>query len=292
MVEVNLIFTQLLNGFSIGLSIALVAMGLTLVFGVLNIVNLAHGEFFMLGGYGIFLLYPSIIGSFTVAVVLSAFIVSLIAILIEQLTLRPIRDRDPINTLIVTFAWIFILEQLAFEFFGGRTKTIEAPLQGSLNLVGISYPIWRLVVIVAGILTSIFIYVLLKRTRIGILIRASGDNLDMTRALGVSSRLIYISVFAFSAFLAVIAAGLVTPIQGVKPTIGISILIPAFIAVIIGGLGSVTGTFIAAVFVGVISSVSAIWLSPWITDITIFLLLIIILLYKPEGIFGHTQARN
>lgn len=292
MVNTELLIIQILNGISIGLSVALVAMGLTLVFGVLDIVNLAHGEFFMLGGYGIFVLFPDLIGNFFVVVLVSSLAVAAIAIAIEQVTLKPVRDKDPLNTFIITFAWIFILQRVAFEIFGGRVKSIDTPITGSVDLLGISYPTWRLTIIGGALFVTALVYLLLERTRLGILIRASGDNIEMARSLGVSSRLIYISVFAFSAFLAGIAAGFVTPIRSVTPMIGISVLIPAFIAVIIGGLGSVTGTFIAALAVGVLSSVSAIWVPPWTSQIAIFLLLIIVLLIKPEGLMGKTIAEE
>lgn len=292
MVSTDLLITQVLNGLSIGLSVALIAIGLTLVFGVLDIVNLAHGEFFMLGGYGIFALYPNVIPNFAAAVFISSIIVAAIGILVERLTLNPVRDRDPIATFIITFSWIFILQRIAFEIFGGRVKTIQAPIEGSMQLVGVSYPTWRSITIVGALFVIVCVYLLLEQTRLGVLVRASGDNIDMARTLGISSRLIFISVFGFAAFLAGISAGFIAPIRGVTPTIGLSVLIPAFIAVIIGGLGSVTGTLLAAVGVSMIESISAIWIPPYLSTVGVFALMIAVLLIKPEGIFDKAGVEG
>lgn len=282
MIETLLI--SILNGLSTGLSIALIAVGLTLTFGVLHIINLAHAEFYMIGAY-FTIVCIGVIGNYWLALLVASIAVAALSLPIERLTLEPIRDRDSIYSLIITFALLFISHQAAFEIFGGRTQSMEFPVSGSLTMGPVTYPTSRLVIIVAAGLILILVWLFLERTRFGLLIRACAQDIDNARNLGVPADRIYSLTFAFGAFLAAIAAGFLAPLSGVYPTMGLDVLIDAFIVVIIGGLGSIPGAILAALLVGLTRSFSVLVFPSWVAQLTVFALVIVVLLIKPEGIF-------
>jgi branched-subunit amino acid ABC-type transport system permease component len=287
MVETATLIVQILNGLSFGFSIALVAIGLSLVFGTLDIVNFAHGEFYMMGAYGILVLIP-ILGNFWLAAAVAALAVGVIAIVIEKLAIEPLHGRDPLDTLIVTFGMVLIFQQLALEVFGGGTSTIEPPFTGSVSIAGITYPMSRLFVIVGCLVILLGVWYLLERTRLGILIRASAQDLETSRTLGVPADRIFMLTFGISAVLAAVAAAFLAPIRSVYPTMGSSVILDAFIVVIVGGLGSVSGAVIVALFIGLVQALSVLYLPPFSTQIISFVVLIVIMLVKPEGIFGES----
>ena len=285
MVQIGTLLVQILNGISFGFSIALVAIGLSLVFGAMDVVNFAHGEFYMMGAYGILVLLP-IVGNFWIAALIATVIVSIIAVVVERLTIRPLYGRDPLQSLIVSFGLVIIFQQAALEIFGGGTQSIAPPLTGSLSVAGIVYPMSRIAVIIGCLVTLAGVWYLLERTRLGIMIRASAQDLETARSLGVPADRVFMLTFGISAGLAAIAAAFLGPIRAVYPTMGASVILDAFIVVIIGGLGSVPGAVIAALFIGVIQSVSVLYLPAFMTQVSSFVVLIIILLIKPEGLLG------
>ena len=288
MVSPELLLTQILNGLSYGFSIALVAIGLTLIFGLMDIVNFAHGEFYMLGGFGLLVLLP-ILPNFWLAVIVAMIAVGVIALVLERLTITPIHDRDPLHSLIITFGLLLILQQVAFEIWGGGSHTVSAPISGSISIFGVSYPTMRLFTIVACIGLLIAVWLALERTRIGIMVRASAQDLETARTLGVPANRIFTLVFAASAMLAVLAAAFLIPVRSVYPTVGTSVILDAFIVVIIGGLGSIPGAVIAALLIGLVQSLSVIWVASYLAEVISFAILIAVMIFRPQGIFAREE---
>lgn len=285
-VTASQIIVQLLNGISIGLSIALIAAGLTLIFGVMDIVNFAHGEFYMLGAYGTIVVLP-FVGNFWVGVVLAAIGVAFFAAVLEKLTLKPIRERDPLLSLIVTFGYILVLQQLILEIFGGAPRGMPTPITGTVSVAGITYPAVRIVTIAGSIVVLVGLFVFLSRTRLGIMMRASAQDLDAARTLGVRADRVFSVSFALSAAMAAIAAGFLAPIRGVSMIMGFDVIIDAFIVVIVGGLGSVIGAIVAALIIGLTQSMTVLVLPPYMSQIIALVFLIVVLLVKPTGLFGE-----
>lgn len=279
------VLVQTLNGISIGLSIALIAASLTLIFGVMDIVNFAHGEFYMLGAYGTIVILP-FVGNFWLGLVLAAIGVSLFALIVERLALKPIRDREPLQSLIVTFGLLLVLEQTVLEIFGGAPMGMPTPVTGTLNIAGITYPWVRVVAIFGSIIIFGALFLFLSRTRLGVMMRASAQDLDAARTLGVPADRVFAISFALSCGLAALAAGFLAPIRGVTPTMGSGVIVEAFIVVIVGGLGSVIGAVVAALIIGLTQSLSVIVLPAYATQIIALAFLIVVLLIKPEGLFG------
>lgn len=280
------VLVQTLNGVSIGLSIALIAVGLTLIFGVMDIVNFAHGEFYMLGAYGT-IVAIGYIGNFWIALAVAAVFVAVLSIAIERVTLKPIRGRETLQSLIVTFGFVLILQQAVLEIFGGSPRGMPTPIGGTFTVAGITYPWVRIATIVGSLLMIVGLFVLLSRTRLGVMMRASAQDLDAARTLGVPADKIFSASFAISAALAAIAAGFLAPIRGVAPTMGTGVILDAFIVVIVGGLGSVFGAVIAALIIGLAQALSVLVLPAFMSQVISLTLLIIVLLVKPEGLFGE-----
>ncbi len=285
-VEATTIVVQLLNGISIGISIALIAAGLTLIFGVMDIVNFAHGEFYMIGAYGAIAFLPYL-GNFWIAVAGAALFTAVFAIAMERLTLKPLRGRDPLQSLIVTFGFVLILQQLALEIFGGSPQEMPTPITGTFQIFGITYPWIRIAMIVGGVIILGALFYFLARTRLGIMMRASAEDLDTARALGVPSDRVFSLSIGISAVLAALAAPFLGVVRGVNPTMGAGVIIPAFIVVIVGGLGSVWGAVVAALIIGLIESMTVLVLPPWMSQILALGVLIAVLLVRPEGLFGE-----
>lgn len=285
MVTVSQFLVQILNGLSIGFSIALIAVGLTMIFGIMDIVNFAHGEFYMMGAYGTVLILP-MVGNYWLGLLLATLVVMIIAAVLDKLTLEPIRDRPPLQSLIVTFGLVLILQRAAFELFGGTPKSMPSPISGAVSVAGITYPAARLGVIGGSILVLGVSWVFLERTRLGILIRATAQDLTAARTLGVPAPRLFTFTFAVSAGLAAIAAGFLAPIRSVYPTMGVTVILDAFIVVIVGGLGSLTGAVVAALFIGIIQSLTVLWFPAYMAQISSFAILILVLLVRPQGIMG------
>lgn len=286
MLEIGSVLVPILNGLSNGLALALAAVGLTLVFGVMHVVNLAHAEFYMVGAY-LTLFLMGVLGNYWLALLIGAILTAIVALPVERLTLAPIRERDPIQSMIITFALLFVFHQLAFEVFGGHTRSLPMPVEGSINLGLLSYPANRLLIIVAAPIVLLLVWFFLEKTRYGLLIRASAQDIENARSLGVPVSKVYSITFALSAFLAAIAAGFLAPLRGVYPTMGLSVLLDIFIITIIGGLGSIPGAIIAALFIGFSRSISSIWIAPWVAEVVVLAAVILVLLVRPEGIFGE-----
>src|ERR1700721_784137 len=252
----TLFLVQILNGFQLGVLLFLIAAGLTLVFGVMDFINLAHGVQYMLGGYlaGAF---SGLVGNFFFALVLALAASLLFGLLLEFLVFRHLYDRDHLDQVIATFGIILFLNHGVRMVWGAAPLTLPIPefFTGSVMLMsGLLYPVWRLAIIGSGLAIAVGLYVLVTFTRIGMLVRAGATNARMVSALGVNIKRLFMIVFGFGTMLAGFAGGMIAPIISVEPGMGDNILILAFVVIVIGGIGSVRGAFIAALLIGLVDT--------------------------------------
>jgi branched-chain amino acid transport system permease protein len=294
---------QCLNGVQLGMLLFLLAAGLTLVFGIMDLVNLAHGSLYMLGAY-FAATFATLTGSFVVALIL-ALIASLIAgMVLEVIAIRPLYGRDHLDHVLGTFGLILFFNELVRLVWGPEGQTLSLPsemLTAVQILPGVYYPIYRLVIILATLAVAGLLYAVVMRTRLGMLIRAGASNREMVGALGINIKLLYTLVFGLGAALAGFAGVMQAPILTVQIGMGENILILAFVVIIIGGIGSIRGAFVAAVIVGLIDTVgraflpdllrhvlstnAAQTLGPSLSSMSIYMLMAAILVWRPEGLF-------
>ncbi len=302
-----LIAEQMLNGLQLSAMLFLLAAGLTLTFGIMGIINLAHGSLYMIGAYTA--AYAALAtGSFAVAAVAALLVTGVLGILVEFGVMRRLYARNHLDQVLATFALILISNQAVILLFGRQPVFVQMPvwLAGSVELLpGLSYSYFRLAVICVGVLVALALHGLLTRTRIGMLIRAGATHRDMVRALGVDIKLIYTLVFGLGATLAALAGIVAGPIYSVQVGMGEQILIMTFVVVVIGGVGSVTGAMVGALVVGMTDTVirafaptflklmlpasEANALGAALSSMGIYLLMAIVLLLRPRGLM---QARG
>jgi branched-chain amino acid transport system permease protein len=254
---VNEFILQALNGLVVGLSLALVASGLALIFGVLDIINFAHGDFYMLGGYVLWWTLPKT-HSFVVGVVLAGLLVGVGGLIMLLLLVLPLLDRALTSTVLATLGLSLILQQWATRTFGGDTKAVEVPLSAHVSIGSVQYPVYNLVIIAvsAAILVAAFYY--LKYAKWGIWLRAVAQNRAMAAVLGVPVPRVYWLAFAASSALAGIGGSLLAPISGVYPTVGGDVILNAFVVVVAGGMGNFMGAALIAVLLGEIEALGTI----------------------------------
>jgi len=252
----NLLLVQVLNGAQLGILLVLVAAGLTLVFGVMNFINLAHGAQYMIGAY----LTASIgtwAGSFWIGLLLALPACLAIGLVLEFLVFRHLYDRDHLSQVLATFGVILTIEEAMRALFGAAPLNVPRPegLDGGVTVMpGLVFPAFRLAIIAAGLAVAGLLWVLVERTRIGMLIRAGATHPAIVAVLGVDIRRLFMLVFGFGAMLAGFAGGMAGPVLAVQPGMGDSVLILAFVVIVIGGIGSVRGAFMAALFVGLVDT--------------------------------------
>lgn len=299
----SLFIVQLLNGLQLGVLLFLVAAGLTLVFGVMDFINLAHGVQYMIGAY-LAVTFYKLTGSFLMALGLALPAALLFGLILEVLVFRHFYDRSHLDQVLATFGVILLLNQAVKMIWGAAPLQISPPdfLSGSVVLMdGLLYPVYRFAIIGAGLGVALALYVLVNHTRLGMLVRAGATNAPMVSALGVDIRRLFMIVFGFGAMLAGFAGILIAPILSVEPGMGDSILILAFVVIVIGGIGSVRGAFIAALMVGVIdtlgrsfsvdilrlfmSSGQARTIGPALSSMLIYVLMAVVLAIRPSGLF-------
>jgi branched-chain amino acid transport system permease protein len=273
----------LINGLIWGLIVALIALGLSLIFGVMGIVNMAHGDIYMAGAVIAFYV-TSIVGNFWVSLVIVPLMVFVVAAPLERYVLRPY-EGTPSSSMIATVGISFIIQQIALGTYGGIPKKIMNPWPVSFNLLGVNYPGYRVLVAAISILILVGLWLLLYRTSFGIKIRASMQDRDMANAMGINVNGILIITFVFGCVLAAVGGTLAAPINQVSYLMGNDIVLLCFIVVIVGGLGSLKGTFIAALGLCALEGVMASFLSPIQARAAIFLIMVGILLRRPEGLF-------
>jgi branched-chain amino acid transport system permease protein len=277
---------QLLNSVQYGLLLFMLAAGLTLIFGIMGVVNLAHGSFYMLGAYLAWWLSRNL-GSLTLAILVGAVLAVVLGLLLEKLLFRFFYHRDHLDQVLLTFGLIYIFEESRSLLWGDDVHGVEIPTQlaASIPLTdNLSYPVYRLFMSGVCIVLALGLYVLISRTRLGMKIRAGAFNRDMTEALGINIRRIHAIVFALGVGLATVAGMIAAPVSSVYPNMGSQVLIMCFVVVVIGGIGSVRGALISALLVGLVDTFGKV-LVPALSGMLVYMLMAAVLLWKPEGLF-------
>jgi branched-chain amino acid transport system permease protein len=279
---------QLLNSVQYGLVLFMLAAGLTLIFGIMGVVNLAHGSFYMLGAYLAWSL-GSLTGSFTLALVLGVALSVMFGLALERLLFRHFYHRSHLDQVLLTFGLIYVFEELRSIIWGDDVHGVPVPdlLSASIPLTEtLSYPVYRLFMAGLCLLLALGLYLLISRTRLGMKIRAGAFNRDMTEALGINIKRIHAIVFALGVGLATVAGMIASPISSVYPNMGSQVLIMCFVVVVIGGIGSVRGALISALLVGLVDTFGKVLL-PQVSGMLVYMLMAAVLLWKPEGLFKH-----
>jgi branched-chain amino acid transport system permease protein len=290
-----LLLVQTLNGLQLGVLLFLIAAGLTLVFGVMDFINLAHGVQYMLGAY-LAVMFFGLTGSFLAALLFGLFL--------EFAVFRHLYGRDHLDQVIATFGIILFLNDGVKWLWGAAPLSLPVPelFSGNVALMpGLTYPVWRLVIITSGLVVAAALYILVNRTRAGMLVRAGASNAAMVAALGVDIRRLFMIVFGFGTMLAGFAGIMIAPILSVEPGMGDTILILAFVVIVIGGIGSIRGAFVAALLIGVVDTLGrsfavdilrlvmapspARTVGPSIASMLIYLLMALVLYLRPSGLF-------
>jgi branched-chain amino acid transport system permease protein len=283
----DIIIIQTVNGIVTGMILALVASGLTLIFGIMDVVNFAHGELFMLGAYvGVIVVVTS--GSFWLALIVSALFVALLGALMQITTLRPLIGRDPLTTILATFGISLVLQNYALWQFGPVPRKIPEPITGQFELFYLVYPWYRIMIAVlsAGIIGGLYLF--LKYGTYGIWIRATTQDRVMAQAMGIPVPWVHTAVFAIGAGMAAASGVLFGPLIGVNHAMGLDWVLKAFIVVVVGGMGNLGGSIAASIFVSLLEAYAAIFVSPAQAIIVSFVALILTLLFRPTGLFVPT----
>jgi branched-subunit amino acid ABC-type transport system permease component len=277
---------QLLHGLVFGAALGLLALGLTVIFGLLGVMNFAHGELFMLGAYaGMGVI--GVTGSFWVALLAAPLIVGLVGAVTEVATLRPIYAREPLYGLILTFGLALVFREGVRQIWGGDMRRILPPFPGSTPILGMTYPNYRLFLLAMSAVVLLAIWLFFTRTRAGIIVRAAVQDSEMLDGLGVNVRRVFTLTFAASGALAALAGLLLAPVFTVYPQMGVEMILLAFIVVILGGMGSLGGSVVAAFIIGIAQSLFSLWMNPQRVAIAIFGIMIVVLIVRPRGLFGR-----
>jgi branched-chain amino acid transport system permease protein len=277
---------QLLNGVQYGLLLFMLAAGLTLIFGIMGVVNLAHGSFYMIGAYLAYALAERFDNLFF-AILAGTPIAVLFGLVLERFLFRHFYARDHLDQVLLTFGLIYIIEELRSLLWGDDVHGVKVPdvLSGAIQLTDtLNYPHYRLFLMAVCVALAVGLYLLISKTRLGMKIRAGAFNRSMTEALGININRIYAVVFAMGLALAAIAGMIAAPISSVYPNMGGQVLIMCFVVVVIGGIGSVRGAFISALMVGLVDTFGKV-LVPSIAGMLVYMLMAGVLLWKPEGLF-------
>lgn len=298
-----LLFEQTLNGIQFGVFLFLIAAGLTLVFGIMNLVNLAHGALYMMGAYVGATIFAST-GSFTLAIILSVPAMMLFGVLVEVIALRTLYERDHMDQVLATFGLILFFNELVRIVWGPESQPMPIPeaLSGHVEIItGAPYPVFRIVIIGVGLAVAAGLFLLISKTRIGMLIRAGASNRPMAGALGVNIQLLYTLVFGLGAVLAGLSGVMAGPLLAVEPGMGEDMLILSFVVIVIGGIGSIRGALVASVIIGIVETVgrsilpialeavlsneAAQTAGPAVASMLIYVLMAAVLFFRPEGLF-------
>ena len=277
---------QLLNSIQYGLLLFLVASGLTLIFGIMGIINLAHGSFYMIGAYMAFSL-ASLTGSLFVAIVLGTVLSVVLGVVLEWALFSHLYKRDHLQQVLLTYGLILVFEELRSIIVGDDVHGVNVPdiLNWSLPLTDtLSYPVYRLFMSAVCVVLAGLLYVLIRRTRLGMMIRAGASNREMVQSLGLNINLVYRLVFALGVALAAFAGMIAAPVSSVYPGMGTQVLIICFVVVVIGGIGSIWGALVAALLIGLADTFGKV-LIPEAAGVTVYVLMAVILLWRPEGLF-------
>ena len=300
----QLFIEQLLNGIQFGFMLFLMSAGLTLIFGVMGLINLAHGSFFMVGAFSASFV-AGLTGNFFLAILASLILPALIGIMVEFSVIRKLYERDHLDQVLATFALILIFSEATRYIFGAFPLFLDIPnlLQGNILLPGeIVYSKYRLIIIIIGLLVAVGLYFLINRTLLGIQIKAGQNDRQMIRVLGINISRLYTIVFAMGAALAGLAGALIGAIQSVEVGMGEPVLILAFVVIVIGGIGSIKGALIGALLIGVLDTMARLFLPIFfelimetsqalslgssLASMSAYLLMALVLIFRPTGLFG------
>lgn len=283
---VAILLPQLLHGVVFGAGLGLLSLGLTVVFGLLGVMNFAHGELFMLGAYtGLAVI--GVTQSFWVALIAAPLLVGLLGAVTEVLALRPLYRRAPLYGLILTFGLALVFREGARQIWGGNMRRILPPIPGSMPILGMTYPTYRLFLLAASSVLLLAIWLFFTKTRSGLVVRAAVQDAEMLDGLGVDVSRVFTVTVAGSAALAALAGLLLAPVYTVYPQMGVEMILLAFIVVILGGMGSMGGSVIAAFAIGITQSLFSLWMNPQRVAIAIFAIMILVLIARPRGFFGR-----
>lgn len=305
-----LFLEQLLNGVQLGMFLFLVAAGLSLIFGIMGVINLAHGSLFMIGAYAA-AAGTGWTGSFTLGILIALLTCALVGIIIEVVIMRHLYERNHLDQVLATFGIILFTNELVTMLFGRTPLFMNVPeaLSGSVEILpGIAYPVYRLVIIGVGLLVALALYFIISRTRMGMLVRAGSTNRDMVAVLGVDIGLMFTALFAVGAIFAGLAGAMAGPLVSVEVGMGEQQLILAFVVVVIGGIGSIRGALVGAMLVGVVDTLGrafipqllALFMEPaaassvggGLSSMSIYLLMAVVLVLKPTGLFPVMTSRH
>ena len=282
----ELLVAQLLNGLVYGVLLFLMAAGLSLIFGLMNVVSLAHGSFFMLGGF-IGLSIVHLTGSFWLALILAPIPIAVLGVLMEVLFMRPLYARGHMDQVLLTFGFTFVFYDLVQTVWGRTVLRLPTPeiLQGSVQIGAGVFSAYRLFLIGFGFAIAVLLWLVLERSRIGAMVRAGVDNAAMAAGLGGNIPLLFTGIFGFGVALAGLGGVAAGPVLGLYPGMDAEILIPAFIVIVIGGMGSLRGAFIGSLLIGIADTFGKAYLQS-LALFLIYLAMIVVLLIRPQGLFG------
>ncbi|MBL8332752.1 MAG: branched-chain amino acid ABC transporter permease [Rubrivivax sp.] len=279
---------QVINGLAIGVAVVLMALGLTIIFGLLDVINMAHGEFYALGAFVAVALVAAGL-SFWLALLLTPLVLAVLGYATERALIQRVfhsKDRHTL-TLLLTFGVGVVMEDALKIVFGANPLKLEAPISGATELLGLFFPNYRLFVMGLGAAVIAAVWVLVFRTSLGAMVRAAAFDRHMTASLGVPVHKVYAATFAFGVSLAALAGVLLAPLYSVFPTMGRDFVFMAFSVVIIGGMGSIKGAVLAGLLLTQVQSISSLWISPVWSDPLLFGIMVAVLVWRPQGLFGR-----
>jgi branched-chain amino acid transport system permease protein len=286
-IPLDQILVQTVNGLVSGMILALVASGLTLIFGIMDVVNFAHGDLLMLGAYtgsGVFLTT----GNFWAALVMAVIVIAVLGAALQVTTLRPLLGRDPLTTILATFGMSLVIQNYALWQWGPSARKITEPIGGQFSLFYLQYPYYRIVIALLSAAIIGGLWVFMKYGTYGIWIRATTQDRVMAAAMGIPVPTVHAVVFAIGAGMAAASGVLFAPLVGVTQTIGLDFTLRAFVVVVVGGMGNLGGSILASIFVSLLESYASLFVSPAQAVIVSFIVLVLTLLFRPTGLFVPT----
>ena len=289
-ITLQLLAVQLTTGIALGAVYALLALGLSLIFGMLNVVNFAHGAFYMVGAFmGVYFL--GLTGSFWLSLVLTPLAVGAVGLLVERFLVRPLYGRGIDYPLLLTFGLSYVLIEAMRTIFGieGVPTSVPVSLRSAVNLGFGMFPLYRLFLIGATAVVILALYLFIEKTRYGLIIRAGSRDPEIVRVLGIDVARIWLLVFGLGTAIAGLSGVLAAPTRAVNPEMGIPVLAESFVVTVVGGMGSLPGAVVAGLLVGVVFSMTSLF-APDLAELSIFVLMAVVLLVRPQGFFGKTGA--
>lgn len=283
----QLVGLQLFTGLALGAVYVLLAVGLSLIFGMLTVVNFAHGAFFMVGAYAGYALYR-VMPNFWLCLVLAPLVVGAFGMLVERTLVRPLYGRGIDYPLLLTFGLAYVMIEAVRIGFGKQGMPVDGPalLEGSANILVGQFPLYRLFVIGATALVLTGLWLFIEKTSFGLIVRAGARDPQIVRILGIDVARVWLIVFGLGTGVAGLAGFLAAPIQGISPEMGGSVLTVAFVVTVVGGMGSLVGAVVAGILIGIVESLAVLFV-PEAAKVSMFVIMAVVLLVRPQGLFGR-----